>query len=113
MPLCACAYTWQSTGGRYDTPKRFSCSFAPIGQIANYKIIKDGKTIYTGYLALIVHNPQIEAEMDAVITLFRAVPEIKHKQWRERGLMAPMEPEEMPQYAFSDLQMQLYYTIYI
>ena len=35
--LCACAYTWQSTGGRYDTPKRFSCSFAPIGQIANYK----------------------------------------------------------------------------
>lgn len=86
---------------------------AVLHQSDRLQIIKDGKTIYTGYLALIVHNPQIEAEMDAVITLFRAVPEIKHKQWRERGLMAPMEPEEMPQYAFSDLQMQLYYTIYI
>lgn len=86
---------------------------AILHQSDRSQIIKDGKPIYTGYLALIVHNPQIEAEMDAVITLFRAVPEIKHKQWRERGLMAPMEPEEMSQYAFSDLQMQLYYTIYI
>lgn len=86
---------------------------AVLHQSDRLQIIKDGKPIYTGYPALIVHNPQIEAEMDAVITLFRAVPEIKHKQWRERGLMAPMEPEEMPQYAFSDLQMQLYYTIYI
>lgn len=86
---------------------------AVLHQSDRLQIIKDGKPIYTGYLALIVRNPQIEAEMDAVITLFRAVPEIKHKQWRERGLMAPMEPEEMPQYAFSDLQMQLYYTIYI
>lgn len=73
---------------------------AVLYQSDRLQIIKDGKPIYTGYLALIVHNPQIEAEMDAVITLFRAVPEIKHKQWRERGLMAPMEPEEMPQYAF-------------
>ena len=86
---------------------------AVLHQSDRLQIIKGGKPIYTEYLALIVHNPQIEAEMDAVITLFRAVPEIKHKQWRERGLMAPMEPEEMPQYAFSDLQMQLYYTIYI
>ena len=86
---------------------------AVLHQSDRLQIIKDGKPIYTGYLALIVHNPQIEAEMDAVITLFRAVPEIKHKQWRDWGLMAPMEPEEMPQYAFSDLQMQLYYTIYI
>lgn len=86
---------------------------AVLHQSDRLQIIKGGKPIYTGYLALIVYNPQIEAEMDAVITLFRAVPEIKHKQWRERRLMAPMEPEEMPQYAFSDLQMQLYYTIYI
>lgn len=86
---------------------------AILHQSDRLQIFKDGKPIYTEHLALIVHNPQIEAEMDAVITKFRAVPEIKHKQWRERGLMAPMEPEEMPQYAFSDLQMQLYYTIYI
>ena len=59
---------------------------AVLHQSDRLQIIKDGKPIYTGYLALIVHNPQIEAEMDAVITLFRAVPEIKHKQWREWGV---------------------------
>ena len=44
---------------------------------------------------------------------FRAVPEITHRHWKELGLMKPLEPEQTAQYKFSDLQMSLYYTIYI
>jgi site-specific DNA-cytosine methylase len=44
---------------------------------------------------------------------FRAVPEITHRRWKELGLMKPLEPEQTAQYKFSDLQMSLYYTIYI
>ena len=33
--------------------------------------------------------------------------------WKELGLMKPLEPEQTAQYKFSDLQMSLYYTIYI
>lgn len=44
---------------------------------------------------------------------FRAVPEITHRRWKELGLMKPLEPDQTAQYKFSDLQMSLYYTIYI
>ena len=44
---------------------------------------------------------------------FRAVPEITHRRWKELGLLKPLEPDQTAQYKFSDLQMSLYYTIYI
>lgn len=34
-------------------------------------------------------------------------------KWKELGLMKPLEPDQTAQYKFSDLQMSLYYTIYI
>ena len=53
-----------------------------------------------------------ESETAEVIDV-RAVPEIRHRQWRERGLVAPLLPEQLPQYKFQDLMMTLYYTIYL
>lgn len=44
---------------------------------------------------------------------FRAVPEIRHKRWRELNLMQPLKPEETPDYSFRDLQMCIYHTITI
>lgn len=44
---------------------------------------------------------------------FRPTPEIRHKEWQKRGLMAPLQPQETPEYSFSDLQMNLYNTIYL
>lgn len=35
------------------------------------------------------------------------------RKWRKRGLMAPLQPQETPEYSFSDLQMNLYNTIYL
>ena len=42
-----------------------------------------------------------------------AMPAMRAKDWKTRGLMAPIEPEQAPDYKFSDLEMKLYYKICI
>ena len=44
---------------------------------------------------------------------FREVPEITQRRGKELGLRNRFEPDQTAQYKFSDLQMSLYYTIYI
>ena len=68
------------------------------------RIIEGGADVYVGYLA---------AFKPFEVKKFRAVPEITHRRWEELGLMKPLEPDKTAQYKFSDLQMSLYYTIYI
>lgn len=83
-----------------------------LEQSDRVRIIKEDKEIYTGYKALMSHA-DLEVVMDAEVKRFRPIPEIRHKQWKERGLMPPIKPEETPDFNFSDLQMTLYSTIYI
>lgn len=83
------------------------------------RIIRDGEEIYTGYLAAFA--PRVghhECEEYSKYRLeevkrFRAVPEITHRRWKGRNLQSPLRPEETPDFRFSDLQMKLYYTIYL
>lgn len=56
------------------------------------RIVKGDKAVYTGYLALIQHAENLEEFMDAEVKRFSATPEIRHKEWRKRGLMAPLQP---------------------
>lgn len=77
------------------------------------RIVKNEKDVYTGFLALMEHAGDMEAFMDAEVKRFRPTPEIRHKEWRKRGLMEPLQPQETPEYSFSDLQMNLYNTIYL
>lgn len=77
------------------------------------QIIKDGAELWLGYLANFQYCQDVEAILEAEVIKFKAIPDIKHKQWKEKNLMKPLEPNETPQYSFSDLQMSLYYTIYI
>lgn len=83
------------------------------------RIIKDGEDIFVGFLALFA--PKIghrectiykKYKNDKVVK-FRVIPEIRHKRWRELNLTSPLEPDKTPDYEFSDLQMKLYYTIYL
>lgn len=79
------------------------------------RILKDEKEVFVGWLAMLVMHNEIIYErirMDAV-KKFRAIPEIRHRRWKERKLMKPLEPDETPEFLFSDLQMNLYYTIYL
>ena len=42
-----------------------------------------------------------------------AYMEVRHKEFRERGLFPPYEPEITRMYEFKDLTVFLYYDIYI
>ena len=72
------------------------------------RIIKDRNTVFTGWKD---NWPKEYAE--ETMCDFRAIPEIRHKEWEKRGLLPPLEPDKTPDYNFSDLQMCLYYTVYI
>ena len=80
---------------------------------------RGGADVYVGYLA--AFKPFADHEISEEyrkysgheVKKFRAVPEITHRRWKELGLMKPLEPDQTAQYKFSDLQMSLYYTIYI
>ena len=77
------------------------------------RIIEGKAEVYVGYLA--AFKPFADHEISEEyrkysgheVKKFRAVPEITHR------LMKPLEPDQTAQYKFSDLQMSLYYTIYI
>lgn len=79
---------------------------------ADMMMIKKGeKVLFKGYLALMDLEKEKPQYIRDKVEKFRAVPDIKHKNWEKLGLMKPLMPEETPQYSFSDLQMTLYYTI--
>ncbi|MEY8412881.1 hypothetical protein AALB51_16810 [Lachnospiraceae bacterium 62-26] len=78
------------------------------------RIIKDGKDIFTGWLAMLtMHNAMYTDIRNDKVKKFRAEPELRHRKWKELGLARPLQPDEAPDYNFSDLQMSLYYTIYL
>lgn len=78
------------------------------------RVIKNGEEIYNQYFANMEADKGIVVQIgDAEVKRFRAIPEIRHKRWRELNLMQPLKPEETPSFSFRDLQMKLYYTIYI
>lgn len=80
------------------------------------RIIDGEKDIFTGWAAMLNFKEGqkiMDEHGNRTIKQFRAVPEIRHKEWQKRGLMSPIEPDKTPEYSFSDLQMSLYYTIYI
>ena len=79
------------------------------------RIMQDGKEVFVGYLSTLLTDRTCiyNTVRDCVMKEFREVPEIRHKQWQERGLMEPLMKHEFAEYSFSDLQMSLYYTIII
>ena len=71
------------------------------------RVIKDGEEIYNQYFANMEVDKDIVAQIgDAEVKRFRAIPEITHRKYKERGLIAPMKPEETPDYSFRDLQLR-------
>lgn len=84
------------------------------------RIVKDNKDVYVGWLAGFVKAHGLEAKeqlyqqyKDNEVIRLRAIDEVKHKKWKELNLASPLEPNEAADYSFSDLEMKLYYTIYI
>ena len=84
------------------------------------RVVKDQKDIYTGYLALFIKSRGIEKykglyekHKNDEVKRFRMIPEVTHRKWREMGLKGPIDQKETPNYKFEDMQIKIYYTIYI
>lgn len=83
------------------------------------RIVKGNMDLFVGYLAAFTQrianhkNTIYEEHKDDPVIRFRAVPEVTHRKWEEKSLMPPLQPEETPDYKFEDMQVKLYYTIYI
>lgn len=50
---------------------------------------------------------------NALVRKFRMRPELCSRQWKEKGLIAPVQPDAAPDYKFQDLELKLYYTVII
>lgn len=88
--------------------------FETIENPDRVRIMQQDKDIFTGFLGVLVLNTELfDRIADEKVVKFRVHPEIRHKRWKELNLMRPLEPDETPDYCFSDLEMKLYYTIYI
>lgn len=85
----------------------------------NLRIMRGKQQAYIGYLANL-NNSGHEIDWQRIgltgeeeVKSFRMIPDISHKRWEELHLLPPIEPERLAEYRFSDLQMTIYYTIYI
>lgn len=83
------------------------------------RILQGEKEVFVGFLGLLIPiygnegDKVYESIRNKEVKKFRAVPEIRHKKWEKLNLNRPLQPEEIPDFSFSDLQMSLYYTIYL
>lgn len=77
------------------------------------RIVKDEKELYMGLMGNFTPYAIFEELRNEIVKKFCVVPEIRHRKWHAKDLTPPIHPEETPTYSFSDLQVMLYYTIYI
>lgn len=78
------------------------------------RIMQGDVELYNGYFAnLRAETETVERFKDMEVKRFRLIPELRHKEWKKRGLMSPLNPDETPDFLFSDLQLTLYHTIFL
>lgn len=78
------------------------------------RIYRNGREIFTGFWWFFANgNERYDAVRNGTVTKFRAAEEIRHRNWIKNGLDRPLQPDETADYYFRDLQIKLYYKIYI
>lgn len=86
---------------------------ALMDDLQRLQVIEGGEILFCGWIGLLSYHDAEEHIKAAEVKRFSPHLDIKHKHWESRELMKPLEPEETPDYSFSDLQLSLYSTIYI
>ena len=79
------------------------------------KILKGGQLVYAGWTAFVngtAGGPEkYSLSGQEVVKKLKIETEIRHKKWKELGLMPPLSPDQVPCYSFSDLRMEIYIVI--
>lgn len=75
----------------------------------------DIRILYCGFMGSIQYGNETTEflSQDPEVARMVAHMEIRHKQYDERGLLPPYEPEITRMYEFKDMTIFLYYDIYI
>lgn len=71
-------------------------------------IEKDKVVLFADYFYKIPEELKSET-----IEEFTFYTEIRHKDWKKRGFLSPIQPEIIADYSFSDLEMKLYHKMKI
>ncbi|MDO4331792.1 MAG: hypothetical protein Q4C58_03800 [Eubacteriales bacterium] len=78
------------------------------------RIVQQGDDVFVGFLGVLRLKTEVFDRIKGeTVKKFRAIPEIRHRRWKELNLMRPLEPDETPDFSFNDLELKLYYTIHI
>lgn len=82
---------------------------------ADPAIDRNTEILFCNYKGMLQHTDSSTEWLtsDPLVVQFRAGMEIRHKEYKSRGLLPPYEPELTRQYEFKDLTVFLYYDIYI
>ena len=74
------------------------------------RIVKGGRDLFVGFMGQMEEEDR-QKYADEIVKRIKGAPEIRHRKWKEKGLMSPLLPDQTADYSFSDLQMTLYHVI--
>lgn len=74
------------------------------------RIVKGGRDLFVGFMGQ-MEEEERQKYADEIVKRIKGAPEIRHRKWKEKGLMSPLLPDQTADYSFSDLQMTLYHVI--
>ena len=83
--------------------------------IIHIKSKEDGSTLFLGFYSMLRDREELVIKnfFTRYVKSEHVTLETRHKFWKEKGLMAPLLPEVLPQYEFKDMQQKLIYEIEI
>lgn len=74
------------------------------------RIVKGGRDLFVGFMGQMEEEDR-QKYADEIVKRIKGETEIRHRKWKEKGLMSPLLPDQTADYSFSDLQMTLYHVI--
>lgn len=83
--------------------------------IVRVQMKDDSEVLFSGFWGILrdYEKWRIAAFTQRTVKEYRTVCEIRSKDWKEKGLIPPMLPDETPQYSFKDMQVNVIHEIWI
>ena len=78
------------------------------------RVIKNGFVVFADWNYYLRENYKEHGFTgDEIVTDIRVHLDASHKDWKQLGLRPPLDPESTPRYIAGDMQINMYYDMYI
>ena len=85
-----------------------------IGLSERTRVIKNGVIVFANWGYFLRENyAKSGFTGDETVIDLKVHLDVSHKDWKKRGLIPPLDREHTPQYLAGDMQINMYYDIYI